>query len=75
MVRLLEFSLLYKCELAVDTFPMFSRVQIWNVYAMSEEQRATLLKNRAAEHGAPRDRRSSAQKTKSRNIATDPSNR
>jgi ABC-type phosphonate transport system ATPase subunit len=81
VTRLIEFSLRYHLDVALAQFPMFSKKQIRDVYAMSETERRRLVAGRgagdviaSAEHGV-QTHRSPAQTQKTAEQATDPSNR
>ena len=75
VTRLLEFSLQYKCDIAIKRFPMFSAQQIRSVYSLAKGTRKTLLADRTADREKTRTGRTSAQSVKLREIGTDPSNR
>ena len=72
---LIEFSLQYKHELALQAFPTFTPEQIRAVYDMSRGSRERVLKARQAADHVPREQHSPAQAAALKEIATDPSNR
>jgi hypothetical protein len=81
VTRLIEFSLQYHLETAIAAFPMFSKVQIRSIYAMTKGDRRRLLAERVsgeAPHSIMhpiRQHRNAAQAEKMLEQATDPSNR
>ena len=73
--RLLRFSLMYRCELAIWAFPMFSPAQIRHLYEFRRLTRRHMLENRRLPRLGRIASRSPAQVHKMRELSRDPSNR